>query len=143
MRLAILTASALEPRSLRKERAMRNHGWLVVVLVSTLVGCASGQSGSTSAPVDVTGSWAGTFTWPYGVSPITLNLKQAGTDVTGEIETTGTLGELRQGNGPVRGTVSGDAVSLVFAGGTADLQVRGTRMSGFSSSGSNWNLQRR
>ena len=96
---------------------MRIRSSLVVMLCASLLGCASGRSASTTAPsVDVTGAWAGTFTWPYGVSPITLRLKQAGSDVNGEIETSGTLGELRQGNGPVRGTVSGDAVSLTFAG---------------------------
>jgi hypothetical protein len=117
--------------------------WLLAFACVGLFGCATGQTESSRAPsVDVTGSWAGTFTWPYGVSPISMTLRQEGANVTGDIVTTGTLGEVRQGNGPVKGTVSADALSLTFPGGGANLSVRGNRMSGFSSSGSTWNLQR-
>jgi hypothetical protein len=113
-----------------------------VMLLLALTGCATTGSDGAKPPVDVTGSWAGTFTWPYGVSPITLSLRQVGAEVTGDIVTTGTAGEMRQGNGPTRGTVSGDTLSLTFAGGSADLFVKANSMSGFSSSGGRWTLQR-
>jgi len=115
--------------------------WVMAVLA--LASCATtGSDGAKSPSVDVTGSWVGTFTWPYGVSPITLTLRQVGAEVTGDIATTGTAGEMRQGNGPTRGTVSGDALSLTFDGGKADLFVKANAMSGFSSSGGRWTLQR-
>ena len=114
-----------------------------VMLALALTGCATtGPDGVKPISVDVTGLWVGTFTWPYGVSPITLTLRQVGAEVTGDIATTGTAGEMRQGNGPARGTVSGDTLSLTFAGGSADLFVKANSMSGFSSSGGRWTLQR-
>lgn len=113
----------------------------LVIACMILFGCATTQSASKPS-VDVTGTWAGTYTWPYGVSPITMTLRQAGADVTGDLLVTGTLGEVRQANGPVRGTVSGEWLSLTFVGGSADMQVKPNDMNGFSSSGSRWSLQR-
>jgi hypothetical protein len=126
-----------------KENAM-THGRPAVVaaLCLILLGCSTAATTAKPPSVDVTGKWAGTFTWPYGTSPIIMSLKQQGADVDGQIEAAGTIGELRQRTGPVRGTVSGDALSITFAGGSADLFVRDNRMSGVSSAGSTWNLQR-
>ena len=118
---------------------------LLAMACLLLVGCGTTSSTSSAKvppTVDVTGKWSGTFTWPYGVTPMTLILQQSGADVTGEIITTGSVGETRQGSGPVRGSVSDDAVALTYSSGSANLTVKGNRMSGVSSSGSNWNLQR-
>jgi hypothetical protein len=122
---------------------MVKSGWAVAIACAMLFGCATAGTESAKAPsVDVTRVWAGTFTWPYGVSPMTLTLRQTGAEVTGGIATTGTVGEMRQGNGPVQGTVSGDALSITFSGGSANLFVKANHMSGFSSSASRWTLQR-
>jgi len=122
---------------------MVKSAWAVAIACVMLFGCASTGTESAKPPsVDVTGVWAGTFTWPYGVSPMTLTLRQTGAEVTGDIATIGTAGEVRQGNGPLQGTVSGDALSVTFSGGRATLFVNANRMSGSSSSGSSWNLQR-
>lgn len=70
-------------------------GWFLAIACVVLLGCA------TAPPsVDVTGAWAGTYTWPYGVSPISMTLRQTSAEVTGELLVTGTLGEVRQANGP-------------------------------------------
>jgi len=73
---------------------------------------------------------------------MTLILQQSGGDVTGELLTTGSVGETRQGGGPGRGTVSDDAVALTYASGSANLTVKEDRMTGVSSAGSYWNLLR-
>jgi len=116
---------------------MKPIRWSLVIACLLLVGCATAPSANQPPTVDVTGSWTGLFTWAYGISPITLVLRQTGTEVTGEV-----LG-LGQNSGPVRGTVSGDRVSLAYSSrGAADLVVNGNSMSGVSAAGGNWNLQR-
>jgi hypothetical protein len=126
---------------------MSTFFWPLVIACALLFGCATSQTSRVAKPpsVDVTGSWAGTFSWQYGVSPMTLTLRQTGADVTGEIVTERggpSSGYTRQGSGPVSGTVSEDSVSLTFSGGAADLVVKGASMSGVSSHGSSWTLRR-
>jgi len=48
------------------------------------------------------GGVGGTFTWPYGVSPMTLTLRQTGAEVTGDIATIGTAGEVSRATDPFR-----------------------------------------
>jgi len=111
---------------------MSTFFWPLVIACALLFGCATSQTSRVAKPpsVDVTGSWAGTFSWQNGVAPMTLTLRQTGADVTGEIVTTGagpSSSYTRQASGPVSGTVSEDSVSLTFSGGTADLVVKGAR----------------
>ena len=56
-------------------------GFMIVVSA----GCASSQSASSaSTPVDVTGTWVGTWTRGNFSGPYTLRLAQTGSKVVGE-----------------------------------------------------------
>lgn len=118
---------------------------LLVVACLLLIGCSttsSAPSANMPPSVDVTGTWSGTYSWQYGVMPMTIILQQSGGEVEGEIRAAGRVVETRQGGGPVRGTVSDDAVVLTYASGSANLTVKEDRMTGVSSAGSYWNLLR-
>jgi hypothetical protein len=45
-------------------------------------GTSTAPSAATATPADVNGRWSGAL---VGVAPVTMNLKQNGTDVTGDL----------------------------------------------------------
>ena len=67
-----------------------------------------------------------------------MTLQQAGANVTGDI----VMGGGSAFSGPVNGTVSGDVFSISYRGGSADLNVNGNEMTGFTRY-SRWTLKRR
>jgi len=95
-----------------------------------LSGCA-GQTAAqrtTGPPVDVAGTWHGTYYNPSGLittSTIRLLLEQTGSEVTGRAEPGGDL----------TGTVDGNSFSYRYTSlrGGGDLSVNGDEMKGFGS----------
>ena len=84
------------------------YRYLVLCLFSLVLAACGGQ---TAGGTDVSGAWSGQISGPGGTAPLTLQLTQTGTSVSG------TLG-LNQGQLSVTGTVAGNLVSL--SGGDAD-----------------------
>ena len=117
---------------------MKTSDWLLAVALTMFVGCATG---ATKAPsVDVTGTWAGDwvgFTGAVGSGSVTMTLQQAGANVTGEM----VAGGGSPFSGPVTGTVSGDALSLAYRGGTGEFTIKGSEMTGTTRL-SRWTLKR-
>jgi len=116
---------------------MKHIIWLLAITCITFVGCATG---STKPPsVDVTGTWAGDWVGAgaVGSGPVTMTLQQTGANVTGEV----VAGGGSPFSGPVTGTVSGDALSLSYRGGTGEFTIKGNEMSG-STRLSRWTLRR-
>ncbi len=117
---------------------MKAINWLLAIAFTMLLGCATG---ATKAPsVDVTGTWAGEYVagGDIGSGSVTMTLQQTGVNVTGEVVVGGAIALF---SGPVTGTVSGDALSLSYRGGTGEFTVKGNEMSG-SSRLSRWTLKR-
>ena len=85
---------------------MKTFSWVVIGLVLMFgAGCASSSSApaATGPPVDVTGLWAGGFYGPLSNS-VSMQLKQQGTAVTGNID----VGGRSDLSGGIKGTVSGN-----------------------------------
>ena len=115
----------------RPRAPMRIAGWFLVGLVLLSAGCAT-PGPPHPATVDVTGTWAGTWSCPQcpppqGVGAITMRLDQVGAAVTGSIS----WGTLRAGS-RVEGNVSRNV--LLFRAPdidlTGELSVRGNDMEG-------------
>jgi hypothetical protein len=118
---------------------MRQPSVVMLAMLCVLIaGCASSSPGPTStAPVDVTGTWQGTFRSPAGVVPvgsISLILQQTGTRVTGTASPGGDL----------EGVVDGNSFSYRFANlrGGGDVTVNGDEMTGYSGGGSRLDFKR-
>jgi hypothetical protein len=121
-----------------KGGAMKAINWLLAIGFTMLLGCATGATKQPS--VDVTGTWAGEYVagGDIGSGSVTMTLQQTGVNVTGEVVVGGAIALF---SGPVTGTVSGDALSLSYRGGTGEFTVKGNEMSG-SSRLSRWTLKR-
>jgi len=127
---------------------MKPINTLLVLALTMLVGCATS---ATKAPsVDVTGTWAGDWVGAgaVGSGPVTLTLQQTGANVTGEAVAGGgspfsgpVTGSGSPFSGPVTGTVSGNALSLSYRGGTGEFTVSGNEMTGATRL-SRWTLKR-
>ena len=92
-------------------------------------GCATG-GGSSTQPVDGTGTWAGTLTgtWPSRFNfPFVAVLDQKGSTVTGNI----TEGP-DNFNGPIQGTIAADRFQCRQTNGSAagEVMVKGNEMNG-------------
>lgn len=100
------------------------YSYFVLFLFTFVLAACGGQ---TAGGLDVSGSWTGQISGPGGTAPLTLQLTQTGTSVSG------TLG-LNQSQLNVTGTVAGNLVSLSGqdADGTLQLEggVSGTTMQG-------------
>jgi hypothetical protein len=115
----------------------------LVVLMAFVSGCAS-TSGSPQAasgpPANVAGTWSGSTIGAGGV-PVTMNLKQTGGTVAGDID----VGGRSDLSGPLKGTVDANSISFKLDtgyGSTGTLNVKGNSIDGFVG-GSGLNLQRR
>ena len=95
-----------------------------------LFGCAT-LRGSTAPPsVDVSGKWAGTWSFhnpTMGFGDVFMNLKQSGADASGDLMVTGpTTAEPTY----FEGTVSGSSVILKLPYLSGTLDVSGDEMKG-------------
>ena len=112
---------------------------LLVVGCVAFTGCATGATKPPS--VDVTGSWAGQWVGvgAVGSGLVTMTLQQTGSRVTGDVAISGGGAPF---SGAANGTVSGDVLSIVYPGSSAELTVNGSEMSGVSRLGNRWTLWR-
>jgi hypothetical protein len=116
---------------------------VMLLLLGALIatsGCASSKSPSASvaAPADVNGTWTGSTT--TGARTVTLQLKQAGSQVTGTLAGAG--GTL---DGPITGIVEGSTIKLAERPGTGTtpwLNVKGDVITGDLGSGNTITLRR-
>jgi hypothetical protein len=97
---------------------------LLVALAVTLAGCAGSTSTATtssrSTPVaKAAGSWWGYAGTGATSVPVALTLRQAGANVTGNIDVAGRP-DL---TGPVVGTVEGDGLQLALQSGFGSLPL--------------------
>ena len=107
----------------------------VVFAILLLVGsgCTSSQTTPTAPPsVDVTGTWAGTWSRGSLSGSSTLRLSQTGSKVLGDVAVLGVSDFI----GPLEGSVAGNQFSyrLLSGRGGADFTVTGDEMSGYGSS---------
>lgn len=122
----------------------RSHWVGALALAPALLIWACGSSGngvsgptlSSSAPVDVAGSWVGTWSLDRGGEgrefgpdlsqvggSIRLFLQQSGSAVTGAVEFTGLFGKCLE-NASVSGTFAAGLISLTLTNGTAGFEGR-------------------
>jgi|SRR5687768_1700288 len=83
-------------------------------------------SASVAAPANVNGTWTGAL---VGGAPVSMQLKQAGPNVTGDLR----VGGRADISGPIEGTVEGNTIKLRERSGfgTAPLlSVRGDQITG-------------
>lgn len=118
---------------------MTRFPWSLLLACLAIAACAT--AAPTGPPtVNVTGNWAGNVDFMYGMTGVTMTLKQTGSDVTGELFASGqpTL------SGPVVGTVSGNRLSLTYGNGTdgAELVVAANEMNGTSRGGYRFTARR-
>jgi len=103
---------------------------LIGALALMQFGCAA-VGGSTAPPsVDVSGKWAGTWTFrnpTMGSGDVFMNLKQSGAEASGDLMVTGpTAAEPTY----FEGTVSGSSVTLKVPYLSGTLDVSGDEMKG-------------
>ena len=112
---------------------------LGIVAIVTVAGCGGKSSGSptastpagapsasVAAPANVNGTWTGAL---VGGAPVTMQLKQAGPNVTGDLR----VGGRADISGPVEGTVEGNTLRLRERSGFGSaplLNVRGDQITG-------------
>lgn len=112
---------------------------VLAAVIASVAGCASSNP-SASAPtarVDVTGTWTGNT--QTSARTITMQLKQAGKNVTGTLEGAGVL------DGAITGYIEGNTIQFAERTGmgtTPWLNVKGDQMSGDLGSGQILTLRR-
>jgi len=112
---------------------------VLAAVIASVAGCASSNPSASAptAPVDVTGTWTGNT--QTSARTITMQLKQAGKNVTGTLEGAGVL------DGAITGYIEGNMISLAERTGTGTkpwLNVKGDQMSGDLGSGNILTLRR-
>ena len=104
---------------------------LVASVMVAIAGCASGGATPSAPPsVDVTGKWAGTWSFrnpALGGGQVTMDLKQVGASVTGPMSVSGPTSSEPTN---FAGTVSGNSIALSAAHGSGTLTVNGDQMTG-------------
>jgi hypothetical protein len=120
---------------------MANIKYMVVILGLVFVGACGGeepyQPGVESQPINVAGSWNGTWRTNTNSSSggVTINITQSSTNLNGH----GTLTNVPLINtqqGPLSGTLNGNVVSGAIKGSLADVEFKvtisqdGKRMTG-------------
>ena len=90
------------------------HSYVVLLVLTLVLAACGGQSAG-----DVSGTWTGEISGPGGQAPMSLQLTQTGTSVSGSI----TLGE---GTLPVTGTAANNLVSLAGQDASGSLQLSGS-----------------
>jgi hypothetical protein len=112
---------------------------VLAAVIASVAGCASSNPSASAptAPVDVTGTWTGNT--QTSARTITMQLKQAGKNVTGTLEGAGVL------DGAITGYIEGNTIQFAERTGmgtTPWLNVNGDRMSGDLGSGQILTLRR-
>ena len=103
---------------------------LVVGLMVVIGGCAGASTPSEPPSVNVTGKWAGTWSFrnpSMGGGQVTMDLKQDGAKVTGPMSVSGPTSSEPTN---FAGTVSGSTIVLDAAHGSGTLTVKGDEMTG-------------
>jgi hypothetical protein len=103
---------------------------LVVGLIVVIGGCAGASTPSEPPSVNVTGKWAGTWSFQnpsMGGGQVTMDLKQDGAKVTGPMSVSGPTSSEPTN---FAGTVSGSTITLDAAHGSGTLTVKGDEMTG-------------
>ena len=99
-------------------------------LLIAVGGCAGASAPTAPPSVNVTGKWAGTWSFrnpSLGGGQITMDLKQDGATVTGPMSVSGPTSSEPTN---FKGTVSGNSVVLDAAHGSGTLTVNGDDMTG-------------
>jgi len=103
---------------------------LVAGLIAVIGGCAGAGTPSEPPSVNVTGKWAGTWSFrnpAMGGGQVSMDLKQDGAKVTGPMSVSGpTSAEPTN----FAGTVSGSTITVDAAHGSGTLAVKGDEMTG-------------
>jgi hypothetical protein len=103
---------------------------LVVALIVVIGGCAGASTPAAPPSVNVTGKWAGTWSFrnpAMGGGQVSMDLKQDGAKVTGPMSVTGPTSSEPTN---FSGTVSGNTITLADAHGSGTLTVKGDEMTG-------------
>ena len=103
---------------------------LVAGLMVAIGGCAGASTPSEPPSVNVTGKWAGTWSFrnpAMGGGQVTMDLKQDGAKVTGPMSVSGPTSSEPTN---FSGTVSGNTITLADAHGSGTLTVKGDEMTG-------------
>lgn len=90
------------------------HSYLIVLLFTLILAACGGQTAG-----DVSGTWNGQISGPGGQAPLSLELSQTGTSVSGSI----TLGE---GTLALTGTAANSIISLAGQDASGSLQLEGS-----------------
>jgi hypothetical protein len=102
----------------------------VAGLLVALGGCAGASPPMSPPSVNVTGKWAGTWSFrnpALGGGQVTMDLKQDGAKVTGPMNVSGPTSSEPTN---FQGTVSGNSITLDAAHGSGTLTVNGDDMTG-------------
>jgi hypothetical protein len=103
---------------------------VIAGLIVVLGGCAGASTPAGPPSVNVTGKWAGTWSFrnpAMGGGQVSMDLKQDGARVTGPMNVSGpTSAEPTN----FAGTVSGNTITLDAAYGSGTLTVQGDDMTG-------------
>jgi hypothetical protein len=103
---------------------------LVAGLVVVIGGCAGASTPTAPPSVNVTGKWAGTWSFrnpSMGGGQVSMDLKQDGAKVTGPMNVSGPTSSEPTN---FSGTVSGNTIVLDAAYGSGTLSVTGDEMTG-------------
>ena len=103
---------------------------LVAGLMVVIGGCAGASTPSEPPSVNVTGKWAGTWSFrnpALGGGQVTMDLKQDGAKVTGPMSVSGPTSSEPTN---FQGTVGGNMIVLDAAHGSGTLTVKGDEMTG-------------
>jgi hypothetical protein len=103
---------------------------LVVGLIVVIGGCAGASTPSAPPSANVTGKWAGTWSFrnpAMGGGQVSMDLKQDGAKVTGPMSVTGPTSSEPTN---FQGTMSGNTITLDAAHGSGTLTVKGDEMTG-------------
>ena len=103
---------------------------VVAGLIVVLGGCAGASTPAAPPSVNVTGKWAGTWSFrnpAMGGGQVSMDLKQDGAKVTGPMSVSGPTSSEPTN---FAGTVSGSTITLDAAHGSGTLAVKGDEMTG-------------
>ena len=103
---------------------------LVAGLVVVVGGCAGASAPEAPPSVNVTGKWAGTWSFrnpSMGGGQVSMDLKQDGAKVTGPMSVSGPTSSEPTN---FSGTLSGNTIVLDAAHGSGTLAVKGDEMTG-------------
>lgn len=94
----------------------RTYSYLVLLLFALLLSACGGQ---TAGGTDVSGNWTGQISGPGGTVPLTLQLTQSSTNVSGTLI-------LGSGQLNVTGALAGNLISLSGQDSSGSLQLEGS-----------------